>query len=44
MASNKYSELEHFMLKTARVQTTQKINEYFGIAVISEPRMAKRRS
>ena len=29
-----------FMMRAARVPTTQMFNEYFGVAVVSEPLMA----
>jgi len=32
--------LERLMLKAANVQTTYKINECFGVGVMSEPGMA----
>ena len=32
------------MIRAARVPTIQMIKEYFGVAVVSEPWMAKRRS
>ena len=33
-----------FMMRDAIVPTIQMINEYFGVVVVSEPRMAQRRS
>ena len=44
MISSTYRIFEHFMLKAAKVQTMQTINECFGVGVMSEPGMAERRS
>ena len=38
--SSKYRMLERLMLKAANVQTMYKINECFGVGVMSEPGMA----
>ena len=41
---NMYWAAAIFWMRAARVPTIQMIKEYFGVAVVSEPWMAQRRS